>query len=234
MSSKKVAWIILGILVMALFAACAAQPPAVEQVETVEVEEAVPVEEAEEAFVEADILLVQLESPLETVRKAMEMGREFGTSMILNPAPARELPDEILACTDLITPNETEAERLTGLSVRNAGEAEKAASVLHKKGISTVIVTMGKEGAFISDRTSGMAELIPGFRVDAVDTTAAGDVFNGNLAVALAEGKSLKQAVRSAHAAAALSVMQLGAQSSIPRREETDYFLEEQDKPKDT
>lgn len=189
-------------------------------------------EEAEEAFDEADILLVQLECPLETVQKAMELGREFGTKTILNPAPARELPDQILASTDLITPNETEAERLTGQSVRNAKEAENAASVLHGKGIRTVIVTMGRAGAFVSDRETGMAEMIPGFEVDAMDTTAAGDVFNGHLAVALAEGNSLETAVRSAHAAAALSVMKLGAQSSIPRREETDYFLEEQNKLK--
>jgi ribokinase len=184
-------------------------------------------DEAEEAFDEADYMLIQLETPLDTVQKAVEMGREFGTRVILNPAPAAELPDEILACIDLITPNETEAERLTGIVVNGVEDAIKAAEVLHKRGVRTVIITMGSEGAFLSDQLSGKKEMIPGFKVTAVDTTAAGDVFNGHFAVAIAEGGKIEDAIRSAHAAAALSVQKLGAQSSIPRREETDYFLEE-------
>jgi ribokinase len=185
-------------------------------------------DEAEEAFDEADYMLVQLETPLDTVQKAVEMGREFGTRVILNPAPATELPDEILACIDLITPNETEAERLTGIEVNGVEDAIKAAEVLHKRGVRAVIITMGSEGAFLSDQLSGKKEMIPGFKVTAVDTTAAGDVFNGHFAVAIAEGEKIEDAIRFAHAAAALSVQKLGAQSSIPRREETDYFLEEQ------
>jgi len=184
-------------------------------------------EEAEEAFVEADTMLVQLEIPLDTVQKAVELCREFSTRVILNPAPAAELPGEILEATDIITPNETEAEVLTGIAVKGEDDAALAADQLHRRGVGTVIITLGSRGAFLSDKKSGIRSLVQGFRVEAVDTTAAGDVFNGQLAVSLAEGLSLEDAVRTAHAAAALSVQKLGAQSSIPRREETDYFLEE-------
>jgi ribokinase len=187
-------------------------------------------DEAEEAFDEARIMLVQLETPLPTVLKAVRLCRELGTRVILNPAPATELPDEILACTDILTPNETEAERLTGIAVKNERDARAAANILHDRGVSTVIITMGREGAFLSDRASGMAGMVPGFTVEALDTTAAGDVFNGYLAVALAEGKPLEEAVREAHAAAALSVQAMGAQSSIPGREETENFLRENTK----
>ena len=187
-------------------------------------------DEAEEAFDEADYMLVQLETPMETVKKAVEMCTEFDTRVILNPAPAAELEDEILSQLDVITPNETEAERLTGIKVLDEKDALKAANLLHGRGVSTVVITLGSKGAFFSDTGSGLSMLVPGFTVSAVDTTAAGDVFNGHFAVALAEGKTLENAIRAAHAAAALSVQKLGAQSSIPRREETDYFLEEQQK----
>ena len=185
-------------------------------------------DEAEEAFLEADYMLVQLETPLDTVQKAVEICAEFETKVILNPAPAAELADDIISMIDIITPNETEAERLTGVKVQNDSDAKKASEVLHKRGINTVIITLGSQGAFLSDRITGVSKTVPGFKVEATDTTAAGDVFNGQLAVALAEGLSLEDAIRQAHAAAALSVQKLGAQSSIPRREETDYFLEEQ------
>lgn len=182
-------------------------------------------EEAEEAFVETDYMLVQLETPLETVRKAVELCAEFDTRVILNPAPAAELSDEILGKVDIITPNETEAEKLTGTKVENESSAILAADALHKNGIGTVIITMGSQGAFLSDTASGIKKMIPGFSVKAVDTTAAGDVFNGQLAVGLAEGLGLEEAILLAHSAAALSVQKLGAQSSIPRREETNSFL---------
>lgn len=187
-------------------------------------------DEAEEAFHEADYMLVQLETPLDTVQKAVEICAEFETKVILNPAPATELPDVIISKIDIITPNEREAERLTGVVVKEEEDASKAAEVLHKRGIDTVIITLGSQGAFLSDRITGVSKTVPGFKVEATDTTAAGDVFNGQLAVALAEGLALEDAIRQAHAAAALSVQKLGAQSSIPRREETDYFLEEQTK----
>jgi ribokinase len=191
---------------------------------------AADLEEAEEAFEEADYMLIQLETPLETVQKAVELCADFDTRVILNPAPATELCDKILGKVHIITPNETEAETLTGTLVSNEESAKKASDVLHQRGIQTVIITMGSKGAFLSDSGTGLRTLVPGFRVEAMDTTAAGDVFNGQLAVALAEGLDLEEAVLQAHAAAALSVQKLGAQSSIPRREETNTFLKNQSK----
>jgi ribokinase len=187
-------------------------------------------EEAEEPFQEAEYLLIQLETPLDTVQKAVELCGELHTKVILNPAPAAMLSEEILRMVTIITPNETEAESLTGLVVVDEQSAAEAADVLHRKGIETVIITMGSRGAFLSDKAGGISKLIPGFSVQAVDTTAAGDVFNGQLAVSLAEDKGLERAVLEAHGAAAISVQKLGAQSSIPRREETCYFIEEQTK----
>jgi len=187
-------------------------------------------DEVEEAFQEADCMLIQLETPLETVQKAVELCNELDTRVILNPAPAANLSDEILSKVSIITPNETEAESLTGIVVSDDSSAARAADFLHAKGIGTVIITMGALGAFLSDRASSLQKLVPGFSVQAVDTTAAGDVFNGQLAVSLAEGNELEKAIVIAHAAAALSVQKLGAQSSIPRREETCYYLEEQSK----
>ncbi len=187
-------------------------------------------DEVEEPFQEADYMLIQLETPIETVQKAVELCSELNTRVILNPAPAAELPDEILEKVSIITPNETEAERLTGITVNDIPTAAEAADVLHGRGIETVIITLGATGAYLSDRPGKIRKLVPGFSVKAVDTTAAGDVFNGQLAVSLAEGKELEGAIMEAHAAAALSVQKLGAQSSIPRREETLYYLEEQSK----
>lgn len=187
-------------------------------------------EEVEEPFQEAEFMLIQLETPLDTVQKAVELCRELDTRVILNPAPAAMLSDEILRHVTIITPNETEAESLTGIVVTDEQTAAEAAEVLHNRGIETVIITMGSRGAFLSGQRSGIRKLIPGFSVQAVDTTAAGDVFNGQLAVSLAEGKELERAVLEAHGAAAISVQKLGAQSSIPRREETCYFIEDQTK----
>lgn len=182
-------------------------------------------DEVEEAFDEADILLIQLETPMDTVRKAVELGKEMDLQVILNPAPAAPLSDELLSHVDILTPNETEAEKLSGLSVKSKNDAVRAAAVLHGKGVKTVIITLGAEGAFVSDEESGLSTMIPGFKVDAKDTTAAGDTFNGQLAVALAEGQDLPMAVLLSHAAAALSVKQLGAQSSIPHRNQSEEFV---------
>jgi ribokinase len=185
-------------------------------------------DDTEKAFDEADMMLVQLETPLETVAKAIDLCKELDTRVILNPAPAAALSDEILSGTDIITPNETEAESLTGVSIKDENDAGQAADILHEKGVRTVIITMGARGAFVSDPASACRMLVPGFEAEAEDTTAAGDVFNGQLAVALAEGAPLQYAVQLAHAAAALSVQRMGAQSSIPKREETDSFLKTQ------
>jgi ribokinase len=181
------------------------------------------VESASDAILSADILIMQLETPLETVQKAATIASEKGVKVILNPAPACELSDDILSYVSILTPNESEAELLTGIKVQSEKDAAAAADALMAKGIETVIVTMGAKGAFVV--TADSKELVGGFSVKAVDATAAGDVFNGTLAVAMAEGKPLKEAVKFANAAAALSVTKLGAQPSAPTREEIEKFL---------
>jgi ribokinase len=183
------------------------------------------VEAAEELITGADVVVMQLETPIETVERAAALARSRGVRVILNPAPARPLTDDILGKISILTPNETEAELLTGIRVEDDAVAEAAARALAAKGVETVILTLGPRGAFVFK--SGSGELVPGFQVRAVDTTAAGDVFNGSLAVGLAEGMPLAQAVRFANAAAALSVTRLGAQPSAPTRAEIEDFLKE-------
>ena len=179
------------------------------------------VQAAQPAIAAANVMLLQLEIPLETVLAAAQAGRAAGLTVILNPAPAQPLPDEVLAAVDLLTPNETEAALLAG-----ASEPEAAAAALLARGVRTVIVTLGEAGALVAAGPGDMARA-PGFHVEAVDTTAAGDAFNGGLAVALARGELLRAAVRYAQAVAALSVTRLGAQPSLPRAAEVAQFLEE-------
>lgn len=178
---------------------------------------------AGESIRSAEILLMQLETPLETVACAAGIARRAGVRVILNPAPARPLDDSLLRALSVITPNESEAEALTGISVKDDAGAQRAAAALLKKGVETVIITMGERGAFV--KTAGISARISGFAVEAVDATAAGDVFNGALAVALAEGKGLEESVRFANAAAAMSVTKMGAQPSIPKRVEIERML---------
>jgi len=180
-------------------------------------------EGARAAFQTADMVLMQLETPLETVEAAARMAHEQGIRVILNPAPACTLGDALLQNISILTPNETEAELLTGITVRDEASAQQAAEVLIGRGVKTVILTLGATGAYVySEAFQGM---VPSFPVEPVDTTAAGDTFNGVLAVALAEGRSLKQAVTFANAAAALSVTKLGAQPSAPNRQNVEAFL---------
>ncbi len=183
------------------------------------------VKRAQAAFYEADVLLLQLEIPLPTIETAIKMATKADLPVILNPAPAQKLPDEWLRQISILTPNETEAEILTGVKVRNATSARRAAQQLHRRGVSTVIITLGAQGAFLS--SDGIEELIPAFRTRAVDSTAAGDVFNGALAVGLAERLGLRAAVRFANAAAAISVTRLGAQPSAPKRKEIERLLKQ-------
>ena len=136
------------------------------------------------------------------------------------------LSDELLALVDIITPNETEAEKLTGIAVKNDDDAAKAAAALHAKGIDTVIITLGSRGVWAS--VNGEGQRIPGFKVKAVDTIAAGDTFNGALVTAMLEEKPLAEAIRFAHAAAAIAVTRPGAQPSVPWRREIDDFLAQQ------
>lgn len=178
-------------------------------------------------IVDASALLMQLESPLETVIAAAKLAKQHNTQVILNPAPACELPDELLSLVDMITPNETEAERLSGIQVNNNDDAQRAAKALHDKGIETVIITLGSKGVWLSQQGEG--KQVSGFRVKAVDTIAAGDTFNGALVTALLEGAAMDKAVRFAHAAAAIAVTRPGAQPSVPWRNEIDDFLARQE-----
>jgi ribokinase len=171
----------------------------------------------------ASVLLLQLEVPLDSVQAAARLARRHAARVILNPAPARALPDALLRQVSILTPNETEAGTLTGTRVGSEQAARRAAGLLRARGVETVIVTLGARGALLVDQEG--SRLIPGFAVQAVDTTGAGDTFNGALAVALAEERPLPQAVRFANAAAALSVTRRGAQPSAPTRERIDRLL---------
>ena len=165
---------------------------------------------------QAGLLLMQLETPVETVLCAAQWAAAKGVPVVLNPAPACKLPDELFACLGMITPNETEAELLTGIKVNNDASAEAAAKALCAKGVKRVVVTLGAKGAFVY--ADGCGARVPAFKVEAVDTTAAGDVFNGALAVALTEDRPLAAAVSFAAKAASISVTRMGAQASAPHR----------------
>jgi ribokinase len=173
---------------------------------------------AREELVSSSIILMQLEIPLETVIHAAEIGFNAGKKVILNPAPACSLPDELFGKLFMITPNETEAEMLTGIRINSINTAEKAAGQLLSKGTGIVIITMGSSGALFA--VKGKTLLVPAEKVKVMDTTAAGDVFNGALAVAISEGTGIEKAVAFANRAAALSVTRLGAQASAPYRRE--------------
>ena len=167
---------------------------------------------------EAAVVVLQLEIPLPTVEAAADLASKLGVRVILNPAPAQKLPQSLLRQVSILTPNETEAELLTGVQVTDEASIQRAADALLACDVETVILTLGARGAFVAGR--GVREWVKGFKVKPVDTTAAGDIFNGALAVALAEGKPLLDAVRWANAAAAISVTRLGAQPSAPQRRE--------------
>lgn len=166
----------------------------------------------------SDVFLMQLEIPVSTVEYVAQKVAEKGNRVILNPAPARQLSDDLLKSLYVITPNEVEAEILTGIKVSDTLTAEKSAEKLHLKGAANVIITMGDAGAFLL--TEKVTRMIPVVPVKAVDTTAAGDVFNGALAVAISEGKDLEEAVDFANKAASISVTRMGAQASAPYRNE--------------
>jgi len=181
------------------------------------------VEAAAQTIADAEILICQLESPLEVVTRAIELARAQGVRVILNPAPARPLDTALLHLVDYLIPNESETTLLTGIQVTDLSSAEKAAANLRERGVSTVILTLGEQGALLAN-ARGMIH-VPGYSVEVVDTTAAGDAFVGGFAVALAEGQLLQEAVRFANAAGALAVTRLGAQPSLPTRREIELFL---------
>jgi ribokinase len=172
------------------------------------------IKEAIEKIKKADVILVQLEIPLKTVKFITKLGKRYGKKVILNPAPGQLLDNRLYNGLFAITPNETEAEIMTGVKVIDAKSAERAAKILKDKGISNVIITLGVQGAYVLN--DELSEIIPGYEVDAKDTTAAGDTFNGALAVGVCKGMPLKKIVDFANKAASLTVTKFGAQSSIP------------------
>lgn len=181
------------------------------------------VDKAGEAIEGADVLLVQLEIPIETVERAIKLAHEAGVTVLLNPAPGREISPQLLAMCDVVTPNETETQIITGMPVRDRNEAEAAARQLLKQGVQAVVITLGAEGALVA--TEDGVEHVPGQRVDVVDTTGAGDAFSGALAVALAEGMELAKAVAFSNAAAALQVTKIGTAPAMPYRADVDSFV---------
>jgi ribokinase len=179
------------------------------------------VDAARAAIAAAGVLLLQLESPLEAVARAAELAHAHGVTVVLNPAPARELPAELLALVDVLVPNESETAILTGLPA--SGQAEVQAAALLELGVGAALLTLGERGALLA-RPEGTKH-VPAFRVTPVDTTAAGDAFVGGFAAALAEEKSPIEAVRWGCAAGALATTKLGAQPSLPTRQEVEALL---------
>ena len=176
------------------------------------------VDKVVEEMCEGDILLMQLEIPLQTVEYAARKAFEKGVKVVLNPAPARNLPKELLRYLYMITPNRIEAEMLTGIKITHDADAEGVAEEIRAMGVKNVIITLGSKGCCI--KVDGVSYRVDAFKVEPVDTTAAGDTFNGALCVGLAEGMDLKQAALMASKASAIAVTRMGAQSSIPCREE--------------
>ena len=171
-----------------------------------------------EEMCEGDILLMQLEIPLQTVEYAARKAFGKGVKVVLNPAPARSLPKELFRHLYMVTPNRIEAEMLTGIKIANDADVEKVAEEICAMGVKNVIITLGSKGCLI--REEGVSYRIDAFKVEPVDTTAAGDTFNGALCVGLSEGMDLKQAAVMASKASSIAVTRMGAQSSIPYREE--------------
>lgn len=178
------------------------------------------VEQALDSVDSEAIILVQLEIPIATVEFAIDKARQKGWKTILNPAPVHAIGKDVLKHVYCLTPNEFEAEMLTGIKVTDVGTAELAALRLHDLGVANVVITLGSRGAYL--HTASEAKLITPPLVTAIDTTAAGDCFNAALAVGLSEGSSLEKAVAFACKAAAISVTRMGAQSSLPTRKEVD------------
>lgn len=176
------------------------------------------VEQAAQLIVNSACLVCQLESPMASVARAIELARHAGVTVVFNPAPALDVDDRLLACVDYLVVNETEAEQLSGIAVTDRHGAARAAANLHGRGARVVLLTMGAQGVLVSARDT--VRFIPAVPVKAVDTTAAGDTFVGALTVALARGGALEAAVEEAQHAAALAVTRAGAQTSIPHRSE--------------
>lgn len=180
------------------------------------------IEAAHSIIEKGDILLMQLEIPIETVEYAAKIAKEKGNKVILNPAPARALSADLLKNLYMIIPNETEAEILSGIKVTNWESARKAADIISGKGLDIVVITLGSKGALIKEKDQYHEVSVP--KVKAIDTTAAGDTFCGALCVALSEDMDVLNAVKFANKCASITVTRMGAQSSLPYRKEIDYL----------
>jgi ribokinase len=178
---------------------------------------------AEELIRNAKILLLQLEIPTGIVFRSIEIANDAGVPVLLNPAPAIALPNEIYSRIDYLIPNEIEASILSGVEVKDIASAEKAAGILLDRGVKTVIITLGANGAFLASGNNRHA--IPAMKINPVDTTGAGDAFIGGFAAAIVEGKPLEEALHYATAAGALAATKAGAQSSLPSRQELEQFV---------
>jgi len=178
----------------------------------------------EESIAWAQVLVSQLEVPVPVVRWALETAKRHGVPTVLNPAPVQELSDELLGLVTYLTPNAGEVAALTGIEVSDLDSGRRAATRLCERGVGTVIITLGEEGALVFDGTSAVH--FEAFPVDVVDTTGAGDAFNGALAVGLSAGGSLEQVIPLASAAAALTCTRRGAQDALPARADVEHFLQ--------
>lgn len=184
------------------------------------------VESLTDVIQNSEYLLTQLETNVSAVEKIIDIAYQNGVKVILNTAPVQPVSDEILSKVELITPNEVEAQILTGIPVDSEKNAGKAADWFFSKGVKNVLITLGSRGVYIA--TKEKRGMIPAYKVEAVDTTGAGDAFNGGLVAALAEGKSLWEAAAFANALAAIAVQRLGTTPAMPKREEIDVFLSAQ------
>lgn len=174
---------------------------------------------------ESAYLLLQLEVNQDANEKVAAMAKAAGVKVIVNTAPYSPVTDEFLSGCYLVTPNEVEAEELTGICVSDLESADKAADVFKDRGVQNVVITLGSRGVYVNE--DGKSEIVPAYKVNAIDTTGAGDAFNGGLLTALSEGKTISEAARFANALAAISVQRIGTTPAMPTRAEIDKFLEE-------
>ena len=182
------------------------------------------VEAAQQAISAAQLLVCQLETPLSTVTRAIQLAKQHGVKVILNPAPVQALSDDLLKQVDYLVVNETEASQLSGIPVTNQESAQRASEQLLQRGVAVVLLTMGEHGVCITEQ--GGSQFIAAIKVDVVDTTAAGDTFVGAFAVGIAKGLDIRTASMEAQYTAALTVTKLGAQTSIPQRSEVEQFMQ--------